>query len=218
MSDKAFGGLEVLHLFPTFVWKAELPSDPAAALNATILAALADMGAPLAALRPGENWQSDHALHQLAALQPLTEWIAAAARNLLDYLHIPQSVIITGCWANANAPGTGHRLHSHRNNYLSGVYYVQTQPGADTINFFDPKVQAGAIRPWAAQPTAENTEVAMIRVANGTLLLFPAWLQHAVDTNRSRTPRISISFNLMFPDFAEQMARPAWTPGVGSAG
>jgi uncharacterized protein (TIGR02466 family) len=216
VSDKAFGALEVLHIFPTFVWKAELPS--AQSLNSALLDVLSGLGAPLSNLRPGENWQSDHQLHTRPSLRPLTEWIAAAARNLLDYLRIPQDVAITGCWANINPPGTGHRLHSHRNNYLSGVYYVQTQEGADTINFFDPKVQAGVIRPSALEPTAENTEVAMVRVTNGTLLLFPAWLQHAVDTNRSPTPRISISFNLMFPGFAEQMARPGWKPGVGGAG
>jgi uncharacterized protein (TIGR02466 family) len=218
LTDKTLAGLEILHLFPTFLWKAELPPDQSTALNTALLGVLADIGAPLSGLRPGENWQSDHELHKLAALQPLTDWIASASRNLLDYLHIPQALAITGCWANINAPGTGHRLHSHRNNYLSGVYYVQTQPDADTINFFDPKVQAGVIRPWASEPTAENTEVAMVRVTNGTLLLFPAWLQHAVDTNRSSHPRISISFNLMFSSFAEDMARPGWKPGVGGAG
>ena len=88
--------------------------------------------------------------------------------------------------------------------------------GADTINFFDPKPQAGVIRPAATQPTAENTEVAMVRVQTGSLLLFPAWLQHAVDANRSNRVRVSISFNLMFPGFAEEMARPGWKPGLGT--
>lgn len=215
VSDKAFEALEILPIFPTFVWKAELPAERSANLNPALINALTELGAPLSGLRPGENWQSNHDLHNLPAAQPLVDWISSAARNLLDYLHIPAPVMITGCWANINAPGTGHRLHSHRNNYLSGVYYIQTQAGADTINFFDPKIQAGVIRPWASEPTAENTEVAMIRVTSGTLLLFPAWLQHAVDTNRSNAPRISISFNLMFPSFAEQMAQPGWKPSIG---
>ena len=58
--------------------------------------------------------------------------------------------------------------------------------------------------------------MAMVRVKTGSLLLFPAWLQHAVDVNRSNRARISLSFNLMFPGFAEEMARPGWMPGVGS--
>ena len=205
-----------MQLFPTFVWKADLKPQDCEPLNRDIVAALAGLGAPLEGLRPGENWQSDHGLHERAAFRPLLEWVEAAAANALSYLRVARPLMITGCWANVNAPGTGHRLHSHRNNYLSGAYYVQVQEGADSINFFDPKPQAGVIRPAATQPTAENTEVAMVRVKTGSLLLFPAWLQHAVDVNRSNRARISLSFNLMFPGFAEEMARPGWTPGVGS--
>jgi uncharacterized protein (TIGR02466 family) len=206
---------DVMHLFPTYVWRGDVPDGARQELSETLLQELAALGAPLASLRPGENWQSDQDLHLRAGFRPLTSWIQKAARQLLDHLHVQADIMITGCWANVNAPGTGHRLHSHRNNFISGVYYLQTQAGADTINFFDPRVQAGAIRPPANEPTAENTEVAQVRIVNGALILFPAWLLHAVDTNRSTKPRISISFNLMFPSFAETMARPGWTPGVG---
>jgi len=213
---KNFETPELMQLFPTFVWKGNLARQEFEPLNRDIVAALAGLGAPLEGLRPGENWQSDHGLHERAAFRPLLDWVEAAAASALSYLRIPKPLMITGCWANVNAPGTGHRLHSHRNNYLSGAYYVQVQEGADSINFFDPKPQAGVIRPAATEPTAENTEVAMVRVNTGSLLLFPAWLQHAVDVNRSKRARISLSFNLMFPGFAEEMARPGWTPGIGS--
>jgi uncharacterized protein (TIGR02466 family) len=213
---KNFETPELMQLFPTFVWKGDLARQEFDSLNRDIVAALAGLGAPLEGLRPGENWQSDHGLHERAAFRPLLEWVEAAAASALSYLRIPRPLMVTGCWANVNAPGTGHRLHSHRNNYLSGAYYVQVQEGADSINFFDPKPQAGVIRPTATEPTAENTEVAMVRVKTGSLLLFPAWLQHAVDVNRSNRARISLSFNLMFPGFAEEMARPGWTQGIGS--
>jgi uncharacterized protein (TIGR02466 family) len=215
MTGKNFAA-EMMPLFPSFVWKADLKPDEFQPLNAGLLQALAGVGAPLTGLRPGENWQSDHALHRNPAFQSLGEWVLAAAREVLRTLHIPQPLILTGCWANVNAPGTGHRLHSHRNNFLSGAYYLQVQDGADSINFFDPKPQAGVIRPAASQPNEYNTEVAAVRVTSGSLILFPAWLQHAVDVNRSPAPRISLSFNLMFPQFAEEMARPGWSPGVGS--
>jgi uncharacterized protein (TIGR02466 family) len=214
--SKGFDSPEVMPLFPTMVWKGDLKATEFEPLNQDLMRALETLGAPVSSLRPGENWQSDHALQEQPAFQPLIEWIQAAAANALAYLHIPRPLAVTGCWANVNAPGTGHRLHSHRNNYLSGAYYLQVQDGADTINFFDPKPQAGVIRPAATHPTAENTEVAMVRVQTGSLLLFPAWLQHAVDVNRSDRPRISLSFNLMFPGFAEEMARPGWKPGIGT--
>ena len=203
-------------LFPTMVWKCDLEPDEYEPLNCGLLRAIEELGAPMKGLRPGENWQSDHALHEQPKFQPLIEWVQAAATDALDYLHIPHPLTVTGCWANVNALGTSHRLHCHRNNYLSGAYYVQVQDGADSINFFDPKPQAGVIRPAATHPTAENTEMAMVRVRAGSLLLFPAWLQHSVDANRSNRLRVSMSFNLMFPGFAEEMARPGWKPGIGT--
>jgi uncharacterized protein (TIGR02466 family) len=209
---------ELLHIFPTFLWRADLKPAEFEPLNAALLKMLSDIGAPLGELRPGQNWQSDQGLHDSPRLAGLMQVVTAAAQNLLAHLKIDFPLAVTGCWVNVNAPGTGHRLHSHRNNFLSGVYYVQVQDQADSITFFDPRPQAGVIRPPATQPTAENSEVASVSVTNGTLLLFPAWLPHAVDINRSQRPRISLSFNLMFRDFAERMARPNWTPGTGGPG
>src|SRR5262249_10108038 len=124
---------------------------------------------------------------------------------------------ITGCWANINMPGAGHRLHNHPNNYLSGVYYVRTQAGADTINFLDPRPQTAIVRPPVTELTAESTEQVLVTGRGGVLLVVPAWLQHAVDLNRSDHSRVSLGFNVMFSAYAEGMARPSWVPGRRSA-
>jgi hypothetical protein len=57
--------------------------------------------------------------------------------------------------------------------------------------------------------TAYNTDQVVVRVERGTLLVFPAWLPHSVDPNASDGLRISISFNVMFSDFAA-LAKPLW--------
>ena len=44
----------------------------------------------------------------------------------------------------------------------------------------------------------------------GTLLIFPSWLVHSVDPNRSNALRISVSFNTMFSSYAETMSGPLW--------
>jgi len=49
-----------------------------------------------------------------------------------------------------------------------------------------------------------------VHVPTGTLLMFPAWLQHSVDPNRSESRRISISCNVMFSAYAENISRPLW--------
>jgi uncharacterized protein (TIGR02466 family) len=101
-------------------------------------------------------------------------------------------------------------LHAHPNNFLSGVYYVQVQDGADTINFHDPKAQTAIIRPAVTELTAYNTDQVVISVSAGTLIVFPAWLPHSVDANQSERTRISVSFNIMFDAFAQTMGQPLW--------
>jgi len=105
-----------------------------------------------------------------------------------------------------------HRMHSHPNNYLSGVYYVRVPPGANTINFHDPRPQASILRPPVTQLTGQNTDQVVVEVTDGTLLLFPSYLLHSVDPSEGNELRISISSNLMFNDFAEKLSKPLWEP------
>jgi uncharacterized protein (TIGR02466 family) len=93
---------------------------------------------------------------------------------------------------------------------LSGAYYVRTHPGADTINFHDPRNQTRVIRPPVVELTAENTDQVVVRVTNGTLLMFPSYLEHSVDANRCEEERISVSFNIMFSSFTEKLSKPLW--------
>jgi uncharacterized protein (TIGR02466 family) len=202
---------DVIPMFPTLVWKIRL----AAALQSTIadkaLALLAEERRALPPLAAGEGWQSERALHQRPALAELVECVGEAAKGVLHFLRIGrETMVITGCWANVLAPGGAHRMHSHPNNFLSGVYYLRLAAGADTINFHDPRPQTGVIRPPVRALTAENTDQVVLQVEAGTLLLFPAYLAHSVDANASAEERVSISFNLMFSAFTEELAPPMW--------
>ena len=66
------------------------------------------------------------------------------------------------------------------------------------------------IRPPVTGLTAANTDQVVVRVRDGALLLFPAWLEHSVDGNESGRERISVSFNVMFSSFTENLSRPLW--------
>ena len=79
-------------------------------------------------LAPGQGWQSGHDLHKSDDLRELASCVNHAVRCVLDFLNIgPADFEITGSWANINPPDAAHRMHNHPNNFLSGVYYVQTK-------------------------------------------------------------------------------------------
>jgi len=205
--SKRLEASEIHPLFPTFVWKLRLRRD----LLQPVLGLIARLRGRAAELAPGSAWQSAHDLHELPELRELVAGFRDAVSSVLRFLHVGHDdFVITGCWANLYAPGAAHGMHTHPNNFLSGVYYVRTAESANTINFHDPRAQTAIIRPPVTALTGENTDQVVMPVEPGVLLLFPAYLPHSVDENRSATVRASLSFNVMFGGFAETLARPMW--------
>jgi len=190
-----------------------LPAEIVANQNPAIVNAIRKINPGIDAIEAGTSWQSHQLMHEESELDPLMSCINSAVQKVLRYLNIGATDIeVTGCWANVNNAGALHRMHSHPNNYLSGVYYVRAPSGANTINFHDPRPQANIIRPPVTQLTGQNTDQVVIEVTDGTLLLFPSYITHSVDANDSSELRISVSFNLMFNEFAEKLSRPLWEP------
>ena len=106
-------------------------------------------------------------------------------------------------WANVNPGGGYNRSHTHPGSLWSGVYYVQAPPECGRVVFQDPRVQAQVILPFTEQATnlsVEQWSEVYHQPIEGRLILFPSWLRHEVESNRSalNSPvgdRISISFN-----------------------
>lgn len=202
---------DVIPMFPTLVWKIQVNAQLYEAIDARILAVLESLRQDLPKLAPGQGWQSERTLHEREEFRDLVSCINKAATGILRFLKIGYSAFeITGCWANVLAKGAAHKAHSHPNNFLSGVYYVRTHPGTNALNFHDPRNQTGIIRPPVVELSAENTDQVVVTVKNGTLLVFPSYLQHSVDANTSEEERISVSFNIMFSSFTEHLAKPLW--------
>ena len=180
-------------------------------MNQAIIGKLQSLRATLPEIPAGDGWQSEPTLHELKEFGELFGHIHHAMRGVLKFLHIgADDLEITGCWANINTSGAAHAIHSHPNNFISGVYYVATHADANTIYFHDPRAQTGTIRPPVTSLTGENTDQAVVKVQDGTLLLFPSWLQHSVPANESKEHRISVSFNAMFSSYTKTMSPPLW--------
>jgi uncharacterized protein (TIGR02466 family) len=202
---------DVIPMFPTLVWKTQLEAPLRDSIGVQVLASLACMRRDLPPLATGQGWQSVQALHEVDEFRELVACVHRVIPGILRFLRIGYDAYqITACWATVLARGAAHKMHQHPNNFLSGVYYVQTHPGANTINFHDPRTQTGIIRPPVLELTAENADQVVVSVQNGTLLVFPAYLHHSVDANRSEQERVSISFNIMFSGFTERLSKPLW--------
>ena len=112
-------------------------------------------------------------------------------------------------WANVNRRGHGNEFHTHPGSFWSGVYYVDSGysdgGGADSalggeLEVADPRGPAPAMYRPELVPALTGAESSgasvLIRPVAGQVILFPAWLSHAVRPYLGDGVRISVAFNL----------------------
>ena len=144
-----------------------------------------------------KNWQSKANLQKNMKYSLLSEKIVENTKKVFDTLSFEyQGFQITDMWSNVLKPGETHRPHTHSNNILSGVYYVEAQQTSGII-FSDPRPQAGVIQPDVTKQHLDNASVIKYDSATNRMILFPSWLQHYVPVNETKSNRISIAFNIM---------------------
>lgn len=98
---------------------------------------------------------------------------------------------MTACWINIMPAGSYHTLHLHPGSVISGTYYVSSPPGSVSLKIEDPRMGFYMNAP-VRQGQSLYYEVAP---TPGSFVLFESWLRHEVPPNRSKQPRISVSFN-----------------------
>ncbi|WP_282606275.1 TIGR02466 family protein [Pelagibius sp. Alg239-R121] len=199
-------------LFPTHIWIHCLKDQEAKRINKSAVGSLSRMMGCASAEPRGGSRQSSQNLHCFPEFAELVGIFNHASRAVLDTMRVKYEAFeITGCWANIAGSGASHAMHTHANNFLSGVYYVQTPPGTGAICFQDPRDQRDIIQPRFEETNQFNIVVQQVAVEAGTLIIFPSWLKHSVPTNTGQDERISISFNVMFSDYAKTISPPRWS-------
>ena len=107
-----------------------------------------------------------------------------------------QIVKITSMWAIINKKDAFNEKHHHGNSALSAAYYVKAQKNSGNIVFFDPRQANVFHHPVSKKVNNINAQAQSVTPKPGTLILFPSYLEHKVNSNESTDDRIVISFNV----------------------
>lgn len=106
-------------------------------------------------------------------------------------------------WANASPAGATNAMHAHPGAQWSAVYYLDDGGDAEegALSLLDPRYPMNrahasdlAFVPPGGAP--EETSV-KVRPEAGKLVIFPAWLMHAVRPHRGARDRISVAMNVI---------------------
>ena len=147
---------------------------------------------------PRNNWQSGPELHNEESYKQLVKKVYTITQSYFeDMSWNVEDYKITSMWSNILKPGERHSMHTHSNNVLSGVYYVQTTTQS-IIQFYDPRPQTRILIPEIKEDNKYNSTAWFYPSVVNRLLMFPSWLEHDVPINNTQEDRISISWNVMF--------------------
>ena len=103
-------------------------------------------------------------------------------------------------WTNVNKPGDFNRLHHHPVSELSGVVWIKIPPNSGHIRFVDPQLfsRYKELDSYTEefQKSTNSFMTYNFYPKEGTMIIFPSFLQHEVTENKSSEDRISYSFNI----------------------
>ena len=179
------------HLFPTPVFKYKVNTD----INEDLVAKIRALNMRNTTVR-----QTVGNLHKQPGFEQFCTIALENARNALDHWGaVYEDIQITNCWANIYTHADSLQPHSHPNCFMSGVYYVKVPENSPPIFFYDPRILTNnIISPASRKKTIYNMSSWGIPMAEGMMLLWPAWMHHRAPENRTNDDRISIAFNIMF--------------------
>ncbi len=202
--------LKVAQYFPTLVFSLDVPDSET--LNARLIEAIyAERERDRTGVRKSNfpelgSWHSHVKLHKDVTFAGLVQHVDETAAMMCRQLgyHRSYRLRIGTMWSIINPPGSSNRAHIHPGCIWSGVYYVQAPRNSGRIEFIDPRTQ-NLMTPAEYIPDTKRPRICWTKVqykpVAGRMLIFPSWLYHSVDPNRSRAKgkdadRIIVSFNL----------------------
>ena len=149
-------------------------------------------------------WHSATDMHTRSEFDILTRELFAMVQGIYDELGYDPDFepACDSMWANINLRHAYNRHHTHPHALWSGVYYVQTPDDCGLLYFTDPRPQTQRLPPYF-DPRRRHPDTwneVFYQPQAGRLIVFPAWLVHAVHPNLTKADgedaeRISVSFN-----------------------
>ena len=145
------------------------------------------------------GYQSPFTLQGEEDLYPLFQYVCEMAMQAVKDLNfIDNNIFLTHAWVNFNDNRQCMNSEHIHGEILSGVFYLKAPSESGKFVLSNP----GLNRLWGGcQLVKEKNqftgELMRIEPEEGSIILFPSYIPHSVETNNHDDERISISFNLM---------------------
>ena len=146
-----------------------------------------------------KGWHSTTDMASKPEYQLLVNELMIMCKDVFKEEWLDREPVLGNMWANINPKEGSNQPHIHPNSLFSGVYYVKSNPQAGRLKIYDPRPGTQIVMParLEGQPPKHLWRDANLDPIPGRIIMFPAWLWHAVEPNQSNDLRISVSFNFV---------------------
>lgn len=109
--------------------------------------------------------------------------------------YIKKKLSLTRGWVNYHKTGESLATHSHGSTVVACSYYLKVPLNSGDLMLYDPR--GGVNWGWEIEGGIVGVKHTRIKPKEGSLVIFPGFLLHSVETNRSPIPRVSLASNLI---------------------
>jgi uncharacterized protein (TIGR02466 family) len=195
MQNRSNEGIQVV--FPTLVYYKKFIDDEFNKIQSEISPAVnnALLGTPWPeAVETTFQFKGDNNVIDQYNMSTLKTAIMRTVHNYLE--SIPTKVIpdlyIESNWVAKIAHNGSMHAHTHPFSFLSGCYYFKTIGSDGNLVFENPNPVSDWLDPYSdIWPNNYH-----ITPEEGLMVIFPSWLRHRVDINKTNNDRWCLAFNI----------------------
>jgi len=111
------------------------------------------------------------------------------------YVKKPFTINFDHPWLNVNRENHFNKTHTHAGSDLSIVFYCEVPTNSGGIVFENPVLHQRTTMIWYEKHGMWNSEYIQFAPKKYDLIIFPSYLPHFVEPNKSNQPRISLACN-----------------------
>ena len=143
------------------------------------------------------GYQSDFLEISHSIIKETKAIIAKAITQFAETIYVkkPYTIIFDDPWLNVNRENHFNKTHTHAGSDLSLTYYCEVPTNSGGIVFENPVLHQRTTMIWYEKHDMWNSEFIQLAPKKYDLIIFPSYLPHFVEPNKSNKPRISLACN-----------------------
>jgi len=143
------------------------------------------------------GYQSDFLESSNSIIKETKNIIAKAITQFAETIYVkkPFTINFDDPWLNVNRENHFNKTHTYAGSDLSITYYCEVPTNSGRIVFENPVLHQRTTMIWYEKHDMWNSEFIQLAPKKYDLIIFPSYLPHFVERNKSNKPRISLACN-----------------------